>query len=155
MVHCNVLRHCIVRGRHGPSLLAVNRAHYVKVYRRNAFPFGHTDLGRPNPGRRQLSVAHGVLDRLVAQIALDRTDMDALIGQLVATGVAQHVRVDLHIEARSLSCALDHCLKARVENGAPRSLTKTKGDPVASPADARRAAPRSHGGCMSWRTNLA
>ena len=25
MVHCNVLRHCIVRGRHGPSLLAVSR----------------------------------------------------------------------------------------------------------------------------------
>ena len=30
MVHCNVLRHCIVRGRHGPSLLAVSRPHYSK-----------------------------------------------------------------------------------------------------------------------------
>jgi hypothetical protein len=31
--------------------------------------------------------------------------MDALIGQLVATGVAQHVRVDLHIESCGLSRA--------------------------------------------------
>ena len=63
------------------------------------------------PRRRQFCVAHGVLDRLVTQIALDRARIDALIGQFVAAG-AQHVRVDLHIKARSLSRALDHCLKA-------------------------------------------
>src|SRR5262249_54702914 len=83
------------------------------------------------PRRRQLCVAHGVLDRLVAQIALDRARIDALIGQLVAASMAQHVRVDFHIKARSRSHAFDNCLKPRVENGAPRSLTKPEGDPAA------------------------
>src|SRR5262249_39357736 len=63
------------------------------------------------PRRRQLGVAHRVLDRLVAQIALDRARIDALIGQLVTTSMAQHVRVDFHVEARSLSRALHHRLK--------------------------------------------
>ena len=35
----------------------------------------------------------------------------AVVGQLEAAGVAQHVRVDLHIEPSSLASALDHCLK--------------------------------------------
>jgi hypothetical protein len=41
----------------------------------------------------------------MTQIALDRARIDALIGQLVAAGVAQHVRVDFHIEAGDLSRA--------------------------------------------------
>src|SRR5262249_51988785 len=72
--------------------------------------------------RRQLSVAHRVLYRLVSQIALDRARIDALIGQLVTTSMAQHVRVDFHIEARCLSRAFDHCLKTgvRVPARSPR-----------------------------------
>jgi cytochrome c2 len=50
-------------------------------------------------------------DRLVSQIALDRARIDALIGQLVTASMAQHVRMNFHIEARSLSRAFDHCLK--------------------------------------------
>src|SRR5580693_264449 len=53
-----------------------------------------------------------MLDRLVAEIGLDRSGIDAVVGQLEAAGVAQHVRVDLHIEAYSLTSALDHRLKA-------------------------------------------
>ena len=53
-----------------------------------------------------------MLDRLVAEIGLDRSGIDAVVGQLEAAGVAQHVRVDLHIEACSLTSALDHRLKA-------------------------------------------
>ena len=53
-----------------------------------------------------------MLDRLVAKIGLDRPGIDAVVGQLEATSVAQHVRVDLHIEACGLTSALDHRLKA-------------------------------------------
>ena len=53
-----------------------------------------------------------MLDRLVAKIGLDRPGIDAVVGQLEAAGVAQHVRVDLHIEACSLTSTLDHRLKA-------------------------------------------
>ncbi len=53
-----------------------------------------------------------MLDRLVAKIGLDRSGIDAVVGQLEAAGVAQHMRVDLHIERSSLTSALDHRLKA-------------------------------------------
>ena len=53
-----------------------------------------------------------MLDRLVAEIGLDGPGIDAVVSQLEAAGVAHHVRVDLHIEAYSLTSALDHRLKA-------------------------------------------
>ena len=52
-----------------------------------------------------------MLDRLVAEIGLDCSGIDAVVGQLEAASVAQHVRVDLHIEA-NLTSALNHRLKA-------------------------------------------
>jgi len=48
----------------------------------------------------------------MAKIGLDRPGIDAVVGQREAAGVAQHLRVDLHIEASSLASALDHRLKA-------------------------------------------
>ena len=69
-----------------------------------------------------------MLDRPVAKIGLDCSGIDAVIGQLEAAGVAQHVRVDLHIEPSSLTSALDHRLKARLVNGVPRSDVNTNGD---------------------------
>jgi hypothetical protein len=48
----------------------------------------------PEPQRRQLGVSDGVLDRLVAQIALDRARIDAIIRQLVPTAMPQHVGVE-------------------------------------------------------------
>ena len=53
-----------------------------------------------------------MLDRLVAKVGLDRSGIDAVVGQLEAASVAQHVRVDLHIEAYSLTSALNHRLEA-------------------------------------------
>ncbi len=46
-------------------------------------------------GRRQLGVAGRVPDILVAEVALDRPFVLAGISQLVAGGVADHVRTDL------------------------------------------------------------
>ena len=48
----------------------------------------------------------------MTKIDLDSSGIDAVVGQLKAAGVAQHVRVHLHIEACSLTSALDHRLKA-------------------------------------------
>jgi hypothetical protein len=48
----------------------------------------------------------------VAQIALDGSRIDTIIRQLVATAMPQHVRVNLHIEARRTSRTLYHGLEA-------------------------------------------
>src|SRR5262249_31351136 len=61
--------------------------------------------------RRQFCIAHCVLNGFVPQVGLDRAGIHAIIRQLVAAGVAQHVRMDLHIEASSTSGAIDHRLE--------------------------------------------
>ena len=48
----------------------------------------------------------------MAEVGLDRSGIDAVIRQFEPAGVAEHVRVDLHIEACSLTSALDRRLKA-------------------------------------------
>ena len=48
----------------------------------------------------------------MAEKGLDGPGIDAVVSQLEAAGVAQHVRVDLHIELSSVASALDHRLKA-------------------------------------------
>ena len=48
----------------------------------------------------------------MTKIGLDRSGIDAVVRQLKPAGMAQHVRVDLHIEPSSLASALDHRLKA-------------------------------------------
>jgi hypothetical protein len=63
----------------------------------------------------------------VAEIGLDGPGIDAVVGQLEAAGVAQHVRVDLHIEVCSLTSALD---QPPLVNGVPRSDVNTNGDLV-------------------------
>jgi hypothetical protein len=52
-----------------------------------------------------------MLNRFVVQIALDGTGIDAIICQFEAAAMPQHVRVNLHIEPGSLSCASHHGLK--------------------------------------------
>jgi hypothetical protein len=42
-----------------------------------------------------------MLVRFMPEIGLDRAGIDALVRQLKSAGVPQHVRLDLHIEARS------------------------------------------------------
>jgi hypothetical protein len=49
-------------------------------------------------GRRQLGIAHRVLDVLVAEIRLQRTGIDAVIGELEAACVPQHVRMHWETE---------------------------------------------------------
>ena len=62
--------------------------------------------------RRELGVSDGVLDRLVAQIALDGARIDAVVRQFVAAAMPQHVRVDLHVKARRASRTFHHGLEA-------------------------------------------
>ena len=50
------------------------------------------------PNRRQFRVTDGMLDRLVAEIVLDGPRIVAVIGELVAAGVAQHVDVNREAE---------------------------------------------------------
>jgi hypothetical protein len=55
-----------------------------------------------------------MLNRLVTQVTLDGARIDAVIRQLVATAMPQHVWMNLHIEARRLRRTLDHGLKATI-----------------------------------------
>jgi hypothetical protein len=62
----------------------------------------------PKARRRQLGVADGMLDRLVAQIALDGARIDAVIRQFVAAAMPQHMRVNFHVEACRASGTFHH-----------------------------------------------
>jgi len=53
-----------------------------------------------------------MLDRLVAQIALNGSRIDAIIRQFVAAAMPQHVWVDLHVKARRAGRAFHHGLEA-------------------------------------------
>src|SRR5262249_51701662 len=77
------------------------------------------------PFRRQLGVAHRVLDVLVAEVVLQRARIDTLIRELVSAGMAQHVRMDRERHLGGLAEALDQLLKAIRRIGAPRSLMNT------------------------------
>ena len=53
-----------------------------------------------------------MLDRLVAQIALDGSGIDTIICQFEAAAMPQHVRVNLHIETGHFGRAFHHGLEA-------------------------------------------
>src|SRR5271166_367675 len=59
-----------------------------------------------------LGVAHGVLDILVAEIVLQRSRVVSVVGELVSTGVPQHVRVDTKRHLGGLPEPLDEPMKA-------------------------------------------
>ena len=69
--------------------------------------------------RRQLGVTHSVLDRFVAEITLNRAGIDAVVRQLVAAGVPEHVRVHLELEACNLAGTFDHGLEAAIGERCP------------------------------------
>jgi hypothetical protein len=75
-----------------------------------------------------------------------------LVGERVAAGVAEHVRVRLQLKAGGTRCPLDHPGEAGRRNGDPRSLTKTKtktnGDVSLSRCIRRKA--RSSSPRMGW-----
>ena len=56
---------------------------------------------------RQFSVAGGMLNVAVPQIMLDRPRVLPVVGQLVAGGVAQHVRMDRELDAGLASGSTD------------------------------------------------
>src|SRR5215467_10096688 len=64
-------------------------------------------------GRRQLGVAHRVLDVAVPEISLQRTGIDAVIGEFEAAGVPQHVRVHWETETSREAESSDHLAEAR------------------------------------------
>lgn len=65
------------------------------------------------PARRQLSIADGVLDVLMSQVRLQRACVVTLIGERIAAGVSEHVRMDLESQLGRYACPLDHSRKAR------------------------------------------
>ena len=74
---------------------------------------------------RQFSVAGGMLNVAVPQIMLDRPRVLPVVGQLVAGGVAQHVRMDRNGMAAALpAAAIVKCTVLRVM-GPPLRLVNT------------------------------
>jgi hypothetical protein len=76
------------------------------------------------PIRRQLGVAHRVLDVLVAKVCLQRPGVVAGICEGEAAGVPKHVGMRLVRPARRVAAATMRA-KPAVVNGPPRSLVYT------------------------------
>lgn len=74
-----------------------------------------------NPVGSQLRVAHCVLDVLVAQILLQRARVVALVDQLVAAGMAEHVEVDWEGQLGGDAQESEQLPHFRVAIGPPRS----------------------------------
>src|SRR5262245_24038946 len=64
------------------------------------------------PIRRQSRVTDGRVDRLVPKVVLDCPGVLAIVCQLVAAGMPQHVAVNEEAEARGLASPRDHALIA-------------------------------------------
>ena len=64
------------------------------------------------PIRCQRGVCHGVLDIFVPEVVLDCPRVAAIVGELVAAGMAQHVRMNLEREAGLDAKPSDHPTKA-------------------------------------------
>jgi hypothetical protein len=80
------------------------------------------------PVRRQFGVPDRVLNVLVAEIGLQRPRILAVVGQLVAARMPQHVRVSFEAEPGHLAGTLDKLGKPLGENGDPRSDSNTNSD---------------------------
>ena len=65
------------------------------------------------PLRSQGSVACCILDIPVTEVRLDRPRIVAVIGELVAAGMAQHVGVGFDAQVGVGACALHHAREAR------------------------------------------
>src|SRR5262245_25266611 len=63
------------------------------------------------PGRRQFGISDRVLNVLVPEIGLQRPRIPASVRQLVAAGVAEHMRVRLDLEPGRLASPADELLK--------------------------------------------
>lgn len=84
-----------------------------------------------------------MLDVSVPEISLNRSSINAFRGELIALGVAEHVRVDGEFDAGFLACPGDH---VKCRSGAHRTLplgAKVRMGIPDSPG-AERGAPGSH-----------
>jgi hypothetical protein len=104
-------------------------------YRLSVFPDAVERLAR------QLGIANKMPRVPVAKVVLQHPGIEAVIHQLVTASVAQHVRMNLPLEAGRPAKACEHLGEAvpTVVNGAPRSEMNTNGDPELSRCSRRRA----------------
>jgi len=72
------------------------------------------------PVGRHFRISRGVHDALVTEIMLKRPGIVSIVGELVAAGVPEHVRMDAEWHLGSLTEPLDEPVKA---DGAHRSAT--------------------------------
>src|SRR3979490_1307327 len=92
----------------------------AKADRMNAYSIASVPPEILEPVRRQGRVDRSARDRPVAEPSLDCPGVVALVGECVAAGMAQHVRMRLQFEARGQGGPLDHPGKAGGrERGAP------------------------------------
>ena len=94
-------------------------------------------------GRRQLGVAHRVLDVLVAEIGLQRAGIDAVIGELETAGVAQHVRMHWEIEVSRDTEPGDHLAESRRREWCTAFGREDNGDAGSCSRLSRRSARNS------------
>ena len=105
----------------------------------------------PKARRRQLGVAHRVLDVAVAKVSLQRPRIVTLVGESVTAGMPQHVRVCLEGELGLDPCPLDHAREPGSAEGCPALRGEHEGrlglllalEAAAAPA----ARPRGSDGC--------
>jgi hypothetical protein len=64
------------------------------------------------PIRGHFRVSDGMLDILVAKVMLQGSCIVAIVGELIATGVTQHVRVDAEWHLGSLTKPVDEPVEA-------------------------------------------
>jgi hypothetical protein len=90
------------------------REYPMAARQRSAIMIGAVSVPEQTPEARRckFGVADSVLDRLVAQIALDGSRIDAIICQFEAAAMPQHVRMDFHVETDRFGRAFHHCLEA-------------------------------------------
>jgi hypothetical protein len=67
----------------------------------------------PEPLRRQRDIARRILDVAMTQIRLDRARVVAVVGELVAAGMAEHVGMCLDAHIGRDGRPLDHAGEAR------------------------------------------
>jgi hypothetical protein len=73
------------------------------------------------PLRRQGRAARCVLNIAIPEVRLDRAQVVAIVGELVATGMAQHVGADVDAQIGRGDRPPDRAGEPNAESGAPRS----------------------------------
>jgi hypothetical protein len=93
------------------------------------------------PILRQRCVARCILDIAMAQVGLQRSRVMPSVGQRIATGMSQHMRVNLDPQLCSTPSSLDHSREAR---SAQRRTTLAHEDKRCMPALALMLAECPH-----------